>query len=53
MLKDNAEIARFRREAGLVPVLDEDMAGIMVGLNGSDVESARVALAAALPIWRG
>jgi hypothetical protein len=42
MLKDNAEIARFRREAGLVPVLDEDMAGIMVGLNGSDVESARV-----------
>jgi len=44
MLKDNAEIARFRREAGLVPALDEDMAAIMLGLNGADVDTARAAL---------
>jgi len=48
MLKDNAEIAHFRREAGLVPGLDEDMAGIMLGLNGAAVDAARVELAAAI-----
>lgn len=45
---DNAEIAHFRREAGLVPALDEDMAGVMVGLNGADEEAARARLERAL-----
>lgn len=45
---DNAEIAHFRREAGLVPALDEDMAGVMVGLNGADEDAARAALQRAL-----
>ncbi|WDF71716.1 hypothetical protein [Novosphingobium sp. KACC 22771] len=45
---DNAEIARFRREAGLVPALDEDMAGVMVGLNGQDEETARAGFERAL-----
>lgn len=45
---DNAEIARFRREAGLVPALDEDMAGVMVGLNATDEEAARAGLERAL-----
>lgn len=45
---DNAEIARFRREAGLVPALDEDMAGVMVGLNASDEDAARAGLERAL-----
>lgn len=44
ILQDNAEIAQFRREAGLVPALDEDMAAIMLGLNGADVDTARAAL---------
>lgn len=44
MLRDNAQIARFRREAGLVPALDEDMAAIMLGLNGADVDTARARL---------
>lgn len=38
---DNAEIAHFRHEAGLVPGLDEDMAGVMVGLNATDEDAAR------------
>lgn len=38
---DNAEIAHFRHEAGLVAALDEDMAGVMVGLNATDEAAAR------------
>jgi outer membrane protein TolC len=45
---DNAEIAHFRREAGLVPALDEDMAGVMVGLNGADEDAARAGFERAL-----
>lgn len=45
---DNAEIAHFRREAGLVPALDEDMAGVMLGLNSADEDSARAGLEHAL-----
>lgn len=45
---DNAEIAHFRREAGLVPALDEDMASVMVGLNSVDEDGARAGLERAL-----
>ncbi|EGD58115.1 putative Integral outer membrane protein TolC, efflux pump component [Novosphingobium nitrogenifigens DSM 19370] len=47
-IRDNGEIAHFRREAGLVPGLDEDMAGIMVGLASSDLDGARAGLDRAL-----
>jgi outer membrane protein TolC len=40
-LRDNAEIARFRREAGLVAVLDGDMADVMTGLETANVDAAR------------
>jgi outer membrane protein TolC len=40
-LRDNADIARFRREAGLVSALDGDMADVMTGLDSSSVEAAR------------
>jgi hypothetical protein len=42
-LKDTAQIAHFRSEAGLVPGLDEDTAGLAVGLNASDLDAARAA----------
>jgi len=48
ILNDNALIARFRREAGLVPALDEDMAAIMLGLNGADADTARAGLSEAI-----
>ncbi|HWU03302.1 MAG TPA: type I secretion system protein TolC [Novosphingobium sp.] len=47
-LRDTAEIARFRREAGLVPALDEGMAGLMVGLNSADIDAALAAYVAAV-----
>ncbi|MDE2168701.1 MAG: TolC family protein [Sphingomonadales bacterium] len=40
-LRDNGEIARYRREAGLVPALDGDMADVITGLDESSVATAR------------
>lgn len=40
-LRDNGEIARFRREAGLVPALDGDMADVITGLDESSVAAAQ------------
>lgn len=39
--KDNAEIARFRREAGLVDGLDVGLAGSLVAINGDGLERNR------------
>ncbi|MFD2579907.1 hypothetical protein ACFSTD_17815 [Novosphingobium colocasiae] len=39
--KDNAEIARFRREAGLVDGLDVGLAGSLVAINGSSLDADR------------
>lgn len=47
-LRDNAEIAHFRREAGLVSALDGDMADVMTGLDGASVEAARAHLSDAI-----
>ncbi|HZU65486.1 MAG TPA: TolC family protein, partial [Novosphingobium sp.] len=47
-LKDNREIARFRREAGLVSAVDADLAGTMVDLNEDALAGARAARDAAL-----
>lgn len=47
-LRDNAEIARFRREAGLVAALDGDMADVMTGLETTNVDAARAHLAEAI-----
>lgn len=47
-LRDNAEIARFRREAGLVAALDGDMADVMTRLETTNVDTARGALAEAI-----
>lgn len=41
--KDNAEIARFRREAGLVDGLDVGLAGSLVAINGSSLDADRQA----------
>jgi outer membrane protein TolC len=40
-LRDNGEIAHFRKEAGLVPAMDGDMADVMTGLDSASVEAAR------------
>lgn len=40
-LRDNDEIAGFRREAGLVSAVDTGLAGVLVGLNGNAVLAAR------------
>ncbi|WP_169805665.1 TolC family protein [Novosphingobium rosa] len=40
-LRDNGEIAHFRKEAGLVPAMDGDMADVMTGLDTASVEAAR------------
>ena len=47
-LRDNAEIARFRREAGLVSALDGDMADVMTGLDRASMEAARAHLSDAI-----
>lgn len=47
-LRDNAEIARFRREAGLAAALDGDMADVMTGLETTNVDAARGHLAEAI-----
>lgn len=52
-LADNAEIARFRREAGLVSALDGDMADLMTGLDTAGVETARAHLSDALATLAG
>jgi outer membrane protein TolC len=46
--KDNAEIAGFRREAGLVPGLDSGLAGSLVSVNASDLDAMRQQIAAAV-----
>lgn len=40
-LRDNGEIAHLRKEAGLVPAMDGDMADVMTGLDTASVEAAR------------
>ncbi|MFK5073762.1 hypothetical protein ACI4BE_29995, partial [Klebsiella pneumoniae] len=47
-LRDDARIARFRREAGLAPGLDEDLAGAMIGLDGAGIDRARAGFETAL-----
>ncbi|MDE2301243.1 MAG: type I secretion system protein TolC [Sphingomonadales bacterium] len=53
MLRDNAEIARFRRDAGLVPGLDADMADLMLGLNGAGIDQAQGAFDSAVAALAG
>lgn len=43
--KDNAEIAAFRAEAGLVPGLDASLAGSLIALNDDEFAAARTHLA--------
>jgi outer membrane protein TolC len=38
--KDNADIAKFRREAGLAPGLDSGLAGSLVSVTKSDLDAA-------------
>jgi outer membrane protein TolC len=45
--QDNAEIARFRREAGLVSAIDGSLAGVMVDLDADAVTAAETAFAQA------
>lgn len=45
--QDNAEIARFRREAGLVSATDGSMAGVMVDLDRGAISEAEDLLARA------
>jgi hypothetical protein len=47
-LKDTQQIAHFRVAAGLVPGIDEDVAGLAVGLNVSDLDAARGAYTQAI-----
>jgi outer membrane protein TolC len=47
-LADNGEIARFRREAGLVSALDGEMADLMTGLDNASLDKARAHLAEAI-----
>ncbi len=47
-LRDNGEIAHFRKEAGLVPAMDGDMADVMTGLDTATVEAARNKLGEAI-----
>ncbi|WP_231634614.1 MULTISPECIES: TolC family protein [Novosphingobium] len=44
---DNAEIAGFRREAGLAPGLDTGLAGSLVSVTQSDLDASRERLEAA------
>ncbi|GGC15795.1 hypothetical protein GCM10011494_38350 [Novosphingobium endophyticum] len=46
--RDNAEIARFRREAGLVPGLDTGLAGSLVAVTRSDLDASREQIAASV-----
>lgn len=46
--RDNAEIARFRREAGLVSAIDGALGGVMVDLDDKALASAETAFAAAV-----
>jgi outer membrane protein TolC len=43
-LRDNAEIAQFRREAGLVSAIDGEMGGVMAALDQVAVDTARARL---------
>ncbi len=47
-LRDNREIAGFRREAGLVSGLDLGLAGLIVALDDASIEAARADLAQAI-----
>jgi outer membrane protein TolC len=47
-LRDNREIAGFRREAGLVSGLDLGLSGLIVALDDSSIETARADLARAI-----
>jgi hypothetical protein len=49
-LKDTQQIAHFRVQAGLVPGIDEDVAGLAVGLNVSDLDAARGAYTQAIDV---
>lgn len=46
--QDNAEIARFRREAGLVSAIDGALGGVMVDLDADAVTQAQTELSQAL-----
>jgi outer membrane protein TolC len=46
--QDNAEIARFRREAGLVSAIDGALGGVMVDLDADAVNQAQAELAQAV-----
>lgn len=46
--QDNAEIARFRREAGLVSAIDGALGGVMVDLDADAVTQAEAELASAV-----
>lgn len=45
--RDNADIARWRREAGLVTTVDGGLAAAMVGVNAGALDATRERLAAA------
>ncbi len=47
-LRDNAEIAQFRREAGLVSAIDGELGAVMAGLDQVAVDDARARLAQAV-----
>lgn len=47
-LRDNIEIAQFRRDAGLVSAIDGEMGGVMAGLDQAALEAARGRLAEAI-----
>ncbi len=46
--RDNADIARWRREAGLASAVDGGLAASMLGVNASALDSARVKLSEAV-----
>lgn len=46
--KDNTDIARFRREAGLVSAIDSALGGVMVDLDADAVTQAQAEVALAL-----
>ncbi len=47
-LRDNAEIAQFRREAGLVSAIDGELGGVMAALDQVAVDAARARLTKAV-----
>ncbi|WP_196803492.1 type I secretion system protein TolC [Thiomonas sp. FB-6] len=46
--RDNADIARWRREAGLASAVDGGLAGAMLGVNSSALDAERERLSAAV-----